>query len=1040
MAGVPISNKKELRSRMLAFKEPKLALGRVRGARKDSLISTTPQGDIQAHSDEDTQLIHLQGGFFTINKDRQEISIKNNNSPDEDVTLTFKSQKEYLDWISTLLVWTYLLPRGVSNKWYIHRYETINENKIKGKSVGPGVGITGNESNLLVCDLKILGHLPSRHKNALSVTAVGECLSPLDENLDESWFNALGVLKSNGVLDLIDKLDGSLIYSINVGHLLRSEIRETHRSLFNDPNILFLGYLPILRSQYEQSGSHFCFGPNLPFISNNDSNSNSSRVFLRFPYHIDLEDWFVSLSSLAYGEYYTNTPLSLSTSMKFYDSITIDISEARLSLTNAISQSQSQSQSTTTSQQNPISLVYIEIYIWNTLYARTAIVDAVDEPFWGESFNFNRVPICTKEICLKLKSINNNNNGHNIGKVTYGANDITIADMVLKRADFAILEKKDEWKQMRITQQYQLWKNSKYDIESSSSTAIQNNNLKPTVNLNISIHNQNYKILKSEDYHALELSLKETPCDEIVKRFNNVMNSSSTNSNNTVVNERDMELLLDVFSSLGKEHEWIKSLIKYEVTKLKSTIESSSTDTTTISGIDLTPVTSTIKVPNFYTTLFRGNTTMSKSLDIYNRRYGQEYLESVIGPFVQKVVNDQLDCEIDPSRISTLSNKLDDLTLNKIIEINGLKLLQYVNDLWHNIQATSQDFPLTIKTILKTLRKELETIPPLKIITTSNTNIIKDGTSNEKTIYNCLTGFIFLRLFCPAILNPKLFNLTVGHQTGKIKRTLTLIAKILLGFGNRTQFGAKEPWMIPMNQFLIDNDDQLIDYLDRISGAKIDSGEALLSLSSGVDRPELNINSELIQDLPMNNLLIDKYACFTRFSNLLSGQNLQYLSSKSTSFQSLQLLNNNQNNNQNQNPNTSSDNLSTLSFGLSAETKKYLDSPLSSPEELTEENENENENKNGDFIIEAKKINNKIYNYYRSLTRSQLLTDFNPIGKNEKNWEKFIDQILNDSFIDDKGKVVFSKKTLMEEILNENDRKNKKHSRIPLRSFLTKKK
>lgn len=103
--------------------------------------------------------------------------------------------------------------------------------------------------------------------------------------------------------------------------------------------------------------------------------------------------------------------------------------------------------------------------------------------------------------------------------------------------------------------------------------------------------------------------------------------------------------------------------------------------------------------------------------------------------------------------------------------------------------------------------------------------------------YTGVSGFVFLRLICPAILGPKLFHIVRGtshlkksaqcvlmadvkyvhslsslhrtllsilteHPEPRAHRTLTLIAKSLQGLANLVLFGTKESWMVPMNEFI----------------------------------------------------------------------------------------------------------------------------------------------------------------------------------------------------------------------------------------------
>ena len=98
--------------------------------------------------------------------------------------------------------------------------------------------------------------------------------------------------------------------------------------------------------------------------------------------------------------------------------------------------------------------------------------------------------------------------------------------------------------------------------------------------------------------------------------------------------------------------------------------------------------------------------------------------------------------------------------------------------------------------------------------------VIKKFTEVEK--HTSVSGFVFLRFFCPAILNPKMFGIVEGkeiflfylifkylifffpfieHPTGQAARTLTLIAKVVQNMANLVP-DAKEPFMAFLTEFL----------------------------------------------------------------------------------------------------------------------------------------------------------------------------------------------------------------------------------------------
>jgi len=57
--------------------------------------------------------------------------------------------------------------------------------------------------------------------------------------------------------------------------------------------------------------------------------------------------------------------------------------------------------------------------------------------------------------------------------------------------------------------------------------------------------------------------------------------------------------------------------------------------------------------------------------------------------------------------------------------------------------------------------------------------------------YPAVTGFIFLRFFCPAILNPHLYGLVTDHPSEIASRNFTLISKTLMNLANLVGFGQK---------------------------------------------------------------------------------------------------------------------------------------------------------------------------------------------------------------------------------------------------------
>ena len=226
------------------------------------------------------------------------------------------------------------------------------------------------------------------------------------------------------------------------------------------------------------------------------------------------------------------------------------------------------------------------------------------------------------------------------------------------------------------------------------------------------------------------------------------------------------QLLLNIFDAQGLSIPWLKYLIEEEV----------------------------YSTENMYV-LFRGNSILTKAMDCFMKVVCSEYLESTIGSILREICDNKVHCELDPTRLE----KNDDL------KSHYKKLTSYAAALWESIERAGPMIPRELRILFHHLQRCV---------------LQRFGQSEEKfTIvrYTSVSGFIFLRLFCPAILNPKLFGLTRDFPDQKTTRTLTLLAKTMQCLANLANFGVKEPYMIDMNSFIMDHSNLLTEYIDSIS-------------------------------------------------------------------------------------------------------------------------------------------------------------------------------------------------------------------------------
>ncbi|KAI3404888.2 BUD2 [Candida oxycetoniae] len=814
----------------------------------------------------------------------------------EKLYIRVASKSNFGNLISSLIVWQNLKPRGLAKKWYSQKKVVVDG---------------GKPHELLVCRFKIYAPIPSKYKNLHIITGpkVPVYQPKVDKkdvpatpqviesnNINEGWFYAMGALNSNGILNFISELDGTLLYSIDIKSIYTSEIREMHNSIFNSSNVLFIGPLKELRYNNAIRTTSTLSADQLmtSLLTREGKNIQSNqRIFIEFPLHIDLEDWFVGLNYFARREYIgscTSESKPTTPDESNPNPCLADFSRAHFRVSKKISIDIIEAKfDGNYSGDAKGGKIYAEVRMWGYPWSRTAMVNHTSNPFWKEQFS-TELPISTQMIHILIKKCTFQD--------TYSAGDKLIGTVFVTpniltkqiKTSTTIMTGEPDNKSSSNNNN----NNSNDGIHLSSipiSTSFSNNNGTSSLDIvRLTIYDPNnlpigklllqvelkeFHILAAPHFKSLEFLLKNGPIDKLIQLFNENMAASEF--------ERISVILLDIFQCLRQEDRFFKTLIEISLSSLEkklSTKKSSSQN-------------------NVFNTLFRGSSIFSKALEKYNIRIGQEYLEKVFGDFFAKINKECKNCEVDPryvriqekgntqGRKTGNSGDIDDNDnddddddddgdddvasdddgynsalerekdehIKQVVEENYKNLYGYAEEIWHKIYITSNDIPQQIKTQLKNFRTKVELV-------------CEPG--DKVTSLNCISAFVFLRFFCPAILNPKLFYLTKNHQTGRTQRTLTLIAKILLNLANRQEFSPhKEPHLVKMNVFLRKHQQEVYEYFDRITGRKNDFNEKILNLSHEVKRFDLGLD-ETSNELPTTPYLIDKYLRLTELVHLLN--------------------------------------------------------------------------------------------------------------------------------------------------------------------------
>ncbi|XP_072166602.1 ras GTPase-activating protein 1-like [Diadema setosum] len=189
------------------------------------------------------------------------------------------------------------------------------------------------------------------------------------------------------------------------------------------------------------------------------------------------------------------------------------------------------------------------------------------------------------------------------------------------------------------------------------------------------------------------------------------------------------------------------------------------------------------------TTLFRSNTLATTLMDRYMKTTAQKFVQRAVGAVILKIMESKQSCELNPQKFEKGADATENLE----------HLLGFLKDIIESIFSSTSACPRAlrylcacIQTDVKTKWKEDPVLPA-----------------------RAVGGFIFLRLICPAILNPRLFNIVSEAPSPVASRTLMMVAKAIQNLANQVEF-SKEPYMEAINPFIVINKGRMIHFLTDI--------------------------------------------------------------------------------------------------------------------------------------------------------------------------------------------------------------------------------
>jgi len=178
---------------------------------------------------------------------------------------------------------------------------------------------------------------------------------------------------------------------------------------------------------------------------------------------------------------------------------------------------------------------------------------------------------------------------------------------------------------------------------------------------------------------------------------------------------------------------------------------------------------------------------------------GTAYLKTLVKPLIAWVENKtkHKSLEVDPSLVDE-----DKLQMNIKLIIKGTE------DFLENLFSSVPMFPRTSRSLLRNFYEVLSELEGLK------TRHLSLGYS--EAALQLFGGFFLLRFICPAIVCPQKFGI-VKELSPNAQRTLVFISKVVQAIGNQAEFGEKEFFMTPFNEFILRRMPKMMNFIHQLT-------------------------------------------------------------------------------------------------------------------------------------------------------------------------------------------------------------------------------
>ena len=629
-------------------------------------------------------------------------------------------------WLAALLCWQPMRPKGVQNKMRKPQAIPMMDRRINDRKRTSNVA-TQRKASIIKVGRMLMWEGPITSAPITNASEGRASSAKSSKLLSSSWKRVSCTLHDNGHFKLLTETDAKPIISIQLSQLSRCAIQRLDASVLDDESCIAI---------YPQYASH------------GTAEAQAKPLFFALESTVLYETWFVLLRAFTVPELYGPEHSSRSSQsgrnsgassnltpgmFRVERSFCIRVTEAKLR-SPTVRQTLTSRKSPRRDERVSESLngeFYAEVLLDNEIRSRTAGKPHTSSAFWREEFEFSDLPAVLSSSLVVIKVQNTAEKewtmvAHGPYEISAGSHPLVVDGEIEVSAHDTIIGRVDlQLDNLKHGTEIDQWWPIINDEDQQVGEALMKLRLTETV------------VLMKDDY---------APLAQLLGSLSNGVTIRIAQSLSTELRPLS-EVLLDIYQVSSRAGEWISSLIEDEIDGVHKDVPiSRSRYSSRMQSQDSYEVSehrellvrdlgrsATVEA----NLLFRGNTLLTKAFDYHMRRLGKDYLDETIGDRVRNIDESDPDCEVDPNKVKSPHD----------LERNWRNLIAVTSHIWKAIAASANRCPPELRSLFRHVRSYADE---------------KYGAFLRSVPYSSVSGFLFLRFFCPAILNPKLFGLLKG--------------------------------------------------------------------------------------------------------------------------------------------------------------------------------------------------------------------------------------------------------------------------------------